>query len=719
MADFRLRDHESYEAMLAGMGLEPLGTWWLPGIRKAATARRLLAAATDAEPAAAPAEAARLVLGGGREFLLAFGGPHAPRGSLRESWRRVRIRATDPVAALAALLTAPDPDPRCLLLASPDGDTMAGTTPGRGAARVTGADSAPAGTLTVAPDGDTTAGTAPGRGPVPVTGADHASPGSRSAVADGGSVAGAVAGGSRLLVLGGVGARIDRAAEDAARESVEEGAAAWARLLDAAADPGRAVLGAWAENLAPHPGLPQDVRRDLLLRFPELTGQLPPAEFVAAVLALPDSEARLRAVEWKPGLTPAQWTRLIRAADTERERWLLTHIAAGRRIMLAEEDCALLAGDPSPRVRAEAVGLSGLPERHAVALAEDPDPDVRAGACRVAWPVLPAARREALLADEAPRVRTEALLRHHEDRPLSREAFAREALPERVIETCRLAPDLVRHLLATGDARRRAALAGNPRLDPATVARLGEDSDDGVRRAVSVRADLTEEQRSAVRADIDPSVMSHTLPWVEDLHEDPDAMRRLAASSHLLVRRSVARARRLPPDVVHRLARDPDHVVQLFLAESCEDAPAEMLLRVWTWWTGSLSSPGRPRTHPNFPREGLLRYAEDLHGRMRRLALDDPQAPAELVARFARDRDPEVRYRAAEDPRLPVADAARLAEDPDDSVRAVVLRNRHLPASVLAARLCDPESAVEAVRNPGIPPYVLRAMAAACRALPA
>jgi outer membrane protein assembly factor BamB len=57
------------------------------------------------------------------------------------------------------------------------------------------------------------------------------------------------------------------------------------------------------------------------------------------------------------------------------------------------------------------------------------------------------------------------------------------------------------------------------------------------------------------------------------------------------------------------LARDEDRVVQLFLAESCDDAPADMLLEVWQWWTGSLSRPDRPHGHPNFPRHGLLRYS--------------------------------------------------------------------------------------------------------------
>jgi hypothetical protein len=93
---------------------------------------------------------------------------------------------------------------------------------------------------------------------------------------------------------------------------------------------------------------------------------------------------------------------------------------------------------------------------------------------------------------------------------------------------------------------------------------------------------------------------------VADLHHDPEAMRRPAGSSQPWVRGAVARARRLPPDVVDRLAGDGDRVVRLFLflAGSCDDAPGWMLLEVWRWWPGSLSRPDRPRGHPGFPRSG-------------------------------------------------------------------------------------------------------------------
>ncbi|MGA4800497.1 hypothetical protein [Streptomyces lavendulocolor] len=114
---------------------------------------------------------------------------------------------------------------------------------------------------------------------------------------------------------------------------------------------------------------------------------------------------------------------------------------------------------------------------------------------------------------------------------------------------------------------------------------------------------------------------------------------------------------------MERLARDEDRTVRLFLAETCDDAPAEMLLEVWRWWDGSFTHPDRPRSHFNSPRTGLLRYAGASCGWMRHLALDDPESTPANVARLARDPEAEVRRRAAEDPRLSLADAVRLLND--------------------------------------------------------
>lgn len=212
--------------------------------------------------------------------------------------------------------------------------------------------------------------------------------------------------------------------------------------------------------------------------------------------------------------------------------------------------------------------------------------------------------------------------------------------------------------------------------------------------------------------DIPAEDRTEGLWWVGALFHDPDAMRQLAAHPNRWIRRSVARAPQLPADVAARLGRDEDRVVRLFLTESCADAPAETLLDVWSWWPGSFSFPGRPRNHPNFPRDGLRRYADDSRPRVRLLALDDPAAPAALAVRLAADPDPDVRARAAEDPRLPSASALALLDDPNPTVRRAAARHPALPAATLAALLRDPVTAEDAARNPAVPLRVALWMAA-------
>ncbi|MFJ9446675.1 hypothetical protein ACIRRH_33175 [Kitasatospora sp. NPDC101235] len=210
--------------------------------------------------------------------------------------------------------------------------------------------------------------------------------------------------------------------------------------------------------------------------------------------------------------------------------------------------------------------------------------------------------------------------------------------------------------------------------------------------------------------DIEPGDVTTGLWWIGALHGDAAAMRQLAACPKLLVRRSVARAPRLPADVVALLARDEDRVVRLFLAESCDDAPPGMLLEVAAWWDGSFSFPGRPRNHPNFPRDGLLRLVADPNPRLRALALDDPASTAAHVEQLGRDPDPGVRGAAAEDSRIAPESLVRLVADPDQGVRWRALANPVLPADELATRLLDPCSAEAAARNPAVPAAVMHRM---------
>ncbi|GGK16028.1 hypothetical protein GCM10011583_54870 [Streptomyces camponoticapitis] len=508
-----------------------------------------------------------------------------------------------------------------------------------------------------------------------------------------------VEGGPRVTALDRLPEQLEEAAAAAGHETEVERGMVWAAV------PGRRAWPLhWAEGIGANPAAPDE----LLIRLLDveegfLHGCDRPAVLEAAV-AHPDPRVRSRPADtFRPKLTSDQWVRLVRAEPSPDRRVLWAEHARIWGAELPEDLYDDLLASPS---RARAAELPGLPAQHLPGLAADADPRVRAAAC-ARWEDLAAPLRERLLADTDNAVRTVALLAHHTGVPMPREVFAALPDPRPALERCRLAPELEAELVGDGDAEVRRALAANPVLGTHGVAVLAQDPRDDIRSAVALRPDLTEEQRAAVRHDFDRTSMSHTLPWVEDLHGDADAMRHLAASSHPLVRRSVARARHLPLDVVARLARDDDRVVRLFLAESCEEAPADMLLEVWRWWDGSLSRPDRPRSHPNFPRTGLLRYIADPSGRMRRLALDDPESTPVDVARLARDPEAEVRRRAAEDPRLSPADAVRLLNDPEANVRGTAMRNPRLPARVLAGLLHDRDTARTAVTNPAIPVPVL------------
>lgn len=281
------------------------------------------------------------------------------------------------------------------------------------------------------------------------------------------------------------------------------------------------------------------------------------------------------------------------------------------------------------------------------------------------------------------------------------------------VETRRLSPEQwVRVLAATADPKLRAVLA---ELEAEEAAYRRSGGRTGVQRAPGPesRPPVTPAEIAKMAAtvpDIAPDHRTYALWWVAALHEDAEAMRQLAASPNLWIRRSVARATHLPPDVVDLLAHDGDRVVRLFLTESCDDAPADLLLDVWAWWPGSFSFPGRPRNHPNFPRHELLRFAEDPEARLRLLALDDPASSFDLVERFSRDPDPSVRRRAAEDVRLSPESAARLVKDPERGVCHSAWRNSALPAEVIVSLLVDERSAEEAARNPAIPASVMKYM---------
>ncbi|MFG3043845.1 PE-PGRS family protein [Streptomyces sp. NPDC048241] len=502
--------------------------------------------------------------------------------------------------------------------------------------------------------------------------------------------------------------------EALARERAVEGPgqreSGWDLVLRRKTSPAR-LRGAWREGLAANPAAPAAVLCRLLDigpedRFPSrLKYRELPEEMVAAWVAHPEWRVRRELAE-RP-LTPEQSAALFRDPDP-RHRWGLLASVVYQHPAFTEATFAQLATDPSPEVRAELVVHRDLPLPHLTALATDPDPGVRKAAVPRAWTHLTPAARTALLADPDAGVRAEAVLVHHGSAPLRAADFAAlpgEAHQARAARTCVLARELAEELVHGTEAALRGAAARNPHLDADLVALLGQDPEPGVRWWVYVRPELTEAERFGVDVEFDPKNHFRPLDWVLDQQDDAAAMRRCATSAHLVLRRSAACAANLPPDVADVLAHDEDWLVRLFLAERCAQAPAEVLLEMVRSWNGY--SAARMTDHPNFPREGLLRFADDPDPGTRKLTLLDPEAPAELVERLSRDADATVRRSALDSERLSVASVIRLLDDPHCFIREAAAADPRLPTRVLTALLYDRTTAMAAATNPAIPEGVM------------
>ncbi|MGW6394727.1 PE-PGRS family protein [Streptomyces sp. NPDC055103] len=493
-----------------------------------------------------------------------------------------------------------------------------------------------------------------------------------------------------LVAVDGVRARGEEAARAAARETAEEREAAWEGLRNSRLRPTKRLWGEWVEWLGFNDGASDEVLIRLLdVGVVHFLHRPLSATVVDAATAHPDPRVRGALAEYqRPERSATRDGRRVsgeRHQDCEGEKDHAGH----------EGDGVDHGGDGVDR-GGDGVDRGGHEvdhDGHGVDQEQHHRPMAPA-----TYDALAADRGAVASRRFAPEVA--ARLAAHED-PYIRRALATNPYA---------GPEVLALLAADEDEDVRRTLAAHPRLPADVLAALTADGSESVRREASVHPELSETRRAECLTGLDLDGMRHDVPWVRDLHGDPEAMRRIAASCHPLLRCTVARARRLPPDVVDRLARDEDKVVRLFLAESCDDAPADMLLEVWLWWNGSFSSPGRPRTHPNFPRTGLLPYATDPHPRLRQLALDDPGSTPGLVERFSRDEDSEVRLRAATDPRLSAASAVRLLDDGSAPVRHAAARHPALPARSLVRALRDGDLRRHAAMNPALPEPVMHWM---------
>ena len=322
---------------------------------------------------------------------------------------------------------------------------------------------------------------------------------------------------------------------------------------------------------------------------------------------------------------------------------------------LPEDALLALAADDDAKIRYWTAARSNVPPALRRRLADDPDPEVRAAALSPElWNRLRPAEQEGFRADSHPRISAAVRRVSGGEPPLpcSVPDFRNEAdLSRRLRAAAGAAVDreLAQLLVIDGDPRIRAAAAGNSHVPTGIALALVHDPDDDVRLQLSLREDLTEEQRSQMDYTVPPG-RREPVRWVTDRH--PSAMRAAAASSHVLLRRSVAGAARLPGDVVNSLAHDDDYFVRLTLCEHCDDAPHDLLVEMYRDWRGLSWSSLTSR--PNFARAGLARFVDSPLERLRHAALFDPQLTPDLVERLTRDESRMVRTRAVRDPRLPL-----------------------------------------------------------------
>ncbi|MFF0294559.1 hypothetical protein ACFYST_15200 [Kitasatospora sp. NPDC004614] len=492
----------------------------------------------------------------------------------------------------------------------------------------------------------------------------------------------------------------------------------WERLFDgleeAAANAG--IPWAWLSGLTAHPS--SDVRLRLARHVPSMALDPQPPEIVDAAVARTDWYLRRAWAQYQREMSLAQWERLL---DTDRTGWQDTALRCWSHQngpLPPAERFAAWAADPDPRVRLRALSFRGLPGHVAATLAADPDPRVRHALCAHAWDHLDTHHHAALRTDPDPTVRDAAAAWHDDERPLSTAEFdtldddedRRDAVRERPLH-----PDLARRLTHHPDTELRRRLAEKPHLGPDLLATLAGDLDPDVRAEIAARPDTPEHLRAQASADQPPDQKYGDLRWVEDLHDDPTAMRRLARSASTAIRRSVARARTLPPDTLDLLAHDPDSGVRSTLAVHNDTPPADLLLEAATTW----AHPDKALRRPGFPLHALTGdLADHTDPKIRRLALHAPDCTPATVERLATDPDPLVHTPAAADPRLSPATALRLlaATEPDPAgadertappaaygLRRAVIRNPRLPVATLVALLRDRATAEAAAGNPAIP----------------
>ncbi|MGK5685447.1 hypothetical protein [Actinoplanes sp. URMC 104] len=254
----------------------------------------------------------------------------------------------------------------------------------------------------------------------------------------------------------------------------------------------------------------------------------------------------------------------------------------------------------------------------------------------------------------------------------------------------RITADQARAVLAGDSAWERVKIALEPGLPADVITALAADPDPDVRLYVSMRPELSEQERAAIDYRVSENDRLPRLAWV--IEADGEQLQRCVSSAHPGVRRSAARNPRLTAGQIATLAADDDFPVRLLLCESQRAVPADLVVR--TYLEARVVTRGGLLSHPALDGADLTRYADSPHWEARALAVLDPDAPAELIERLSHDEHPGVRSWVASDARLSRERLLELFDDPETTAPAAA--NPNLPVDLM-------EAVLEAPIDPGEP----------------
>jgi hypothetical protein len=242
-----------------------------------------------------------------------------------------------------------------------------------------------------------------------------------------------------------------------------------------------------------------------------------------------------------------------------------------------------------------------------------------------------------------------------------------------------LTADQFEQLLRIDDEELTRAVADNPHLSAEMIARLLDVDDPMVRVAVAQSRHVDMETRNrlyalveAERADgsIDAEV---ALTWSgAEPHwlRDAPLQERMTYLDcpHTVFRRVLASCPDLPEEAWRRLDDDPDLMVRRTAARR-RDAPPDVLERLVRTHGDVFHIRPLCVEHPHFPRHTLRTFVDEPSPHVRYVALQDPELPVPALERLAADDEPFVRRGAARHPNITDALLERLLTDPDPEVR--------------------------------------------------